>query len=356
MKILLSIFLNLTRFTECLEAPIAVVGGASRGIGKGIAIELGKTGYTVYCLGRTRGSGLSIDSTVEEIEKHTKGKGIALGVDVLDDKKLFEIRDEICQKHESIQVLVCSTFAVPSSDPAKFRDDFWLQGMEIWDCCHGAGLRAYYALMCAFVPLLMKSTRQRPLIALISSFGGKAYTFNVAYGVGKAAVDRLASDAAIQLAPYNVDIISLYPGVVRTERNLDLEASGKWKQASGGLDLSLAESPGLSGKALLALLELSNEDRSAISGSVQVVAEVARQFSIKDENNIDPPPSIRSIRFIIPNFLLSDSALDEMNLQPLALSFLRTLRNSIPDILLPWSVFSSGPPPVSNIAETSRSD
>ena len=74
----------------------------------------------------------------------------------------------------------------------------------------------------------------RPLIALVSSFGGKSYTFNVAYGVGKAATDRLAADMSVQLAAHGVDALSLYPGLVRTEGNLEMDARGDWAAASGG--------------------------------------------------------------------------------------------------------------------------
>ena len=90
----------------------------------------------------------------------------------------------------------------------------------------------------------------RPLIVLISSFGGKSYTFNVAYGVGKAAIDRLAKDMAVQFKATfasdpgsrnrcGVDTVSLYPGVVKTEGNIEMDRRGEWREASGGLDLSL---------------------------------------------------------------------------------------------------------------------
>ena len=90
----------------------------------------------------------------------------------------------------------------------------------------------------------------RPLIVLISSFGGKSYTFNVAYGVGKAAIDRLAKDMAVQFKATfasdsgsrdrcGVDTVSLYPGVVKTEGNIEMDRRGEWREASGGLDRSL---------------------------------------------------------------------------------------------------------------------
>ena len=106
----------------------------------------------------------------------------------------------------------------------------------MWDACHGVGLRGTYATLLQATPLLIETAQKydvRPLACLISSFGGQAYTFNVAYGVGKAATDRLARDAAAQLSKYNVDMISLYPGVVATEGTLEMEERGEWAAASG---------------------------------------------------------------------------------------------------------------------------
>ena len=97
----------------------------------------------------------------------------------------------------------------------------------MWDACHGVGLRGTYATLLKATPLLIETAQKydtRPLACLISSFGGQAYTFNVAYGVGKAATDRLARDASAQLSKHDVDTISLYPGVVATEGNLEMES------------------------------------------------------------------------------------------------------------------------------------
>lgn len=98
---------------------------------------------------------------------------------------------------------------------------------------NGLGLRSVYATVVNAVPLLIDTAKtdkaaggqqpKPPLICLVSSFGGKSFTFNVAYGVGKAAIDRLAMDAGYQLKSYGVATASLYPGLVRTEANAQME-------------------------------------------------------------------------------------------------------------------------------------
>ena len=217
--------------------------------------------------------------------------------------------------------------------------------MEMWDCCHGVGLRGTYATLLKSTPLLIETARRydvRPLACLVSSFGGQAYTFNVAYGVGKAATDRLARDAAAQLSKYNVDTISLYPGVVATEGNLEMEERGEWAAASGGLDLAKAETPRFSGRAVVALLE-HPEYCSEKSGSYQVVSELASQFDFTDVDG-RRAPSIRSLQYLVPNFLLTDAKIADMPAWQRGLA--KRFRDEwTPDYLLPWGVFSGGPPP-----------
>ena len=193
---------------------------------------------------------------------------------------------------------------------------------------------------CESVPLMIdtaKSKGTRPLIAIISSFGGKSYTFNVAYGVGKAGADRLVSDMAVQLSKHDIDTISLYPGVVKTEGNVEMDKRGEWSEASGGLDLSMGESPRFTGRVIASLLaktELTKER----SGDVVVVAELAKELGFTDIDG-RMPPSIRNLKFILPSFVFPQ--IEKESGSPLP----GWITNNVPDYLLPWLVFSSGPPP-----------
>eukprot|EP00533_Pseudo-nitzschia_delicatissima_P008632 CAMPEP_0116081274 /NCGR_PEP_ID=MMETSP0327-20121206/2112_1 /TAXON_ID=44447 /ORGANISM="Pseudo-nitzschia delicatissima, Strain B596" /LENGTH=355 /DNA_ID=CAMNT_0003572003 /DNA_START=141 /DNA_END=1208 /DNA_ORIENTATION=- len=336
---------------------VAVVTGASRGIGRGIALELGSAGYTVYCLGRSSrtqqldvdyqrpvadGLDLTVESAADEITKRG-GIGIAVPCDLGKDGIIEDILENTIQKKEErLDLLVCSAYTTP---PTGIRGEFWKQDLDMWDYVNGLGLRQVYAACRAASPILIDTAKltkndQPPLICLVSSFGGKSYTFNVAYGVGKAAIDRLSVDMSYQLAKYGVATTTLYPGLVKTEANLRMEEDGTWDEQSGGLDLSLGESPAFSGKAVVELAALPKEAMMERSGNVEVVAELANEFDFDDVNG-NRPPSIRSLKYLLPNFVFPsiEKELEDGKEIP------AWIKDNVPDILLPWSTFSSGPPP-----------
>ncbi len=339
---------------------VAVVTGASRGIGRGIALELGSAGYKVYCLGRSsrtqqetidyqrpvaHGLDLTVESAAEEITKRG-GVGIAIPCDLGKDGVIEEILEgTVRAKEDRLDLLVCSAYTTP---PTGIRGEFWKQDLDMWDYVNGLGLRQVYAACRAAAPILIETAKtkkkvannQPPMICLVSSFGGKSYTFNVAYGVGKAAIDRLSVDMSYQLAKYGVATTTLYPGLVQTEANMQMEVDGTWDEQSGGLDLSLGESPAFSGKAVVELAALPKDTMMERSGSVEVVAELANEFDFDDING-NRPASIRSLKYLLPNFVFPsiEKELEDGKEIP------AWIKNNVPDILLPWSTFSSGPPP-----------
>jgi dehydrogenase/reductase SDR family protein 1 len=154
---------------------------------------------------------------------------------------------------------------------------------------------------------------------MIGSFGGLSYAFNVAYGVAKAGLDRLAKDMAVELTKENISVISLWPGVVMTERNRRSIDSGEW-QKHIGLPLEHVESPALTGKVVVELaLDGNNMQKT---GTYQVVAELAHDYHITHADGMPTPPSIRSLQFLLPAY-----AMDE------------NLRKRIPNWLIPdWKL------------------
>lgn len=342
---------------------VAVVTGATRGIGRGIALELGRSGYKVYCIGRSsralkekvegqRPVASNLELTVESIAEEITALGNGgVGIGVACDLSLDgQIEDAIAtieqQENSRLDVLVCSAYTTPTIEK-PIAGDFWTQGMAMWDAVNGVGLRQVYAACLAATPLMMKTAASAkstsPLICLVSSFGGKSYTFNVAYGVGKAAIDRLALDMSVQLKKHGVATTALYPGLVQTEANMQMLEDGTWDEASGEQNMDLlgfGESTAFSGKALMALLSLPREELlNKRSGKVQVVAELAKELDFyDDESKMYRPPSIRSLQYLLPNFVFP--SIEAESGKPIP----DWIKNNIPDILLPWSVFS-GPPP-----------
>ena len=333
---------------------VAVVTGGTRGIGRGIAVELGRAGYTVYALGRSSGDAQTkerkvaagLDLTVESAAAAISaagGVGHGIACDLGNDNAIARALAQVSEAEGRIDLLICSAYTTP---PGDLRGPFWEQGLEMWDACNGVGLRGTFATCVKATPMLIAAAKDNdtpnsppPLIVLVSSFGGRSYTFNVAYGVGKAAIDRLASDMSFQLGKHGVATVSLYPGVVKTEGNLAMEADGTWAKASGGLDLMSGETPALSGKAVVALARLGRaEIMDRYTGKIAVVAELAQELGFSEEDG-RVPPSIRSLAYLAPNFIFPQ--IEREAGKPLP----DWLKNNVPDWKLPWSVFSSGAPP-----------
>jgi dehydrogenase/reductase SDR family protein 1 len=350
---------------------VAVVTGASRGIGRGIALELGSAGYTVYCLGRStsfsstttttqdedetettnvikfqRPVGKNLDLTVESAATEITnrgGIGIPIPCDLSQDGVIEDILSNLQIVEKRLDVLVCSAYTTP---PSGIRGEFWKQDLDMWDYVNGVGLRQVYAACRSASPIMIETAAAKtkknsppPLICLVSSFGGKSYTFNVAYGVGKAAIDRLSTDMSYQLSKYGVATTTLYPGLVQTEANLQMDVDGIWEEQSGGLDLSVGETPSFSGKAVVQLASLSKDKMMKRSGQIEVAAELAKEFNFYDSDN-HRPASIRSLKYLLPNFVFPTIE-KENGGTPIP----NWIKNNVPDLLVPWSIFSSGPPP-----------
>src|SRR5215213_1268536 len=140
-----------------------------------------------------------------------------------------------------------------------------------------AGVRAHYRVSQLVAPLML--ARRRGLIVNISAWAAQKHIGNVAYGVSKAATDKLTSDMAVELRPHGVAAVSLYPGLVRTEKVM---AAAAW------LDLSNSESPEFIGRAVAALA--GDSDVMRHTGSVVVAARLALEYGFTDIDGNSPRP------------------------------------------------------------------
>ncbi len=258
-----------------------MVTGASRGVGKGIAIGLGEAGATVYVTGRTLEAsanplGGSIAETAQAVTA-AGGKGIAVRCDHGVDEEVAALFARVKAEQGRVDLLVNNAFAVPTGK--VYGAPFWELPLSLWDTMHRVGLRSHYTAAFYAAPLMIAAGPAAPprLVVNVSSFGAKVYALNVAYGVGKAGVDRLASDMAKELQPHGVASIALWPGVVKTERVL----RGELPYSTEG-----AESPVFSGRAVAALA--ADPKLMEKTGKRLIVAELAEEYGFTDVDGSRP--------------------------------------------------------------------
>ena len=154
---------------------------------------------------------------------------------------------------------------------------FWQQPLWRWDAMFGAGVRAHYhASQLAAAGMV---ARRRGLIVNISHWAAQKHLGNVAYGVSKAATDKMTAHMAAELLPHGVTVVSLYPGMVRTEKVME---SAAW------LDLSNSESPAFIGRAIAALA--ADPDVIRHTGKVLVAAALAADYGFTDVDGKSPRP------------------------------------------------------------------
>jgi NAD(P)-dependent dehydrogenase (short-subunit alcohol dehydrogenase family) len=266
-----------------LEGKIAVVCGASRGIGKGIAVELGMAGAHVVAAGRTDrprsgSSAGSLEETMAQI-KAAGGQGSAIRCDATDERSVRRLFESVGAERGRLDLLVNSVFDTQQFAPT-IGLPFWELPMGAWDQIVGLGTRTAYLAAVAATPLLM---RTGGLIVNVSGRGAERYRYNVAYGVGKAALDRMTRDMADELRAHNVAVVSIWPNVTRTE---NLERNPDRARTSYG-NLDLLETPRYVGRAVAALAgDPAIMDRS---GQRFWVAELGARYGFTDENGLEHP-------------------------------------------------------------------
>ena len=305
-----------------LKNKIALVTGATRGLGKGIAIGLGEAGATVYITGRSwdRAIGDNVSGSLLETKSAIEKAGgicIPVQLDHADDEQVEKLFEQIETEQNQLDLLVNNVFAGVRVLRDAYGKPFWQSDTQLWDKVNNVGLRSHY--VSSIYAARMMTKRRQGLICTISSWGGMSYIFGAAYGAGKAACDRLSADMAVELKPYNVTALSLYPGIVGTEQITQFaeETENTADSPSGISDRYNWETPLLTGRVIAALAAEPNLIKR--TGKVQIVAELARKYRLTDENQ-QLPVSLRSLRFLLP----------------FAIPELRNYARLIPDLKVPW--------------------
>ncbi|WP_280468032.1 SDR family NAD(P)-dependent oxidoreductase [Nocardia cyriacigeorgica] len=266
-----------------LTGRVAVVTGASRGIGKGIALELGAAGATVYVTGRTTTPGHlpgTVHETATEIDA-LGGTGIPYICDHRDDDAVRRLFERVRDEQGRLDVLVNNVYNSPASVPWLGKP-FWEVPPSAWDESFDIGVRSHYAASVFAAPLLRET---QGLIVNISSPGAGRHRHNVVYGVAKAAVDRMTADMAEEIAEAGVTVVSLWPGIVNTEllQMVPADADGNrvvTLPGVGTFDLNTAETPRFPGRAVAALA--ADPDRQRRTGRPWRVADLAEEYGFTD--------------------------------------------------------------------------
>ncbi len=270
-----------------LIGKVALVTGASRGVGKGVALGLGEAGATVYITGRTVEEGQAtsrlpgtIYQTTEEVEK-LGGKCIPIRCDHRLDDQVASVFERIRREQNRLDILVNNVWGGYEhfTDGTEFWKEkgFWTSPLSRWDAMFQAGVRAHYVSSVYAAPLMV--AQHSGLIVNISFFAAQKNTMGIAYGAAKAADDHMAACMAHELREYNVAAVSLYPGLVRTESVMKNAAY---------FDMSNSESPQFIGRAVAALA--ADPDLMQKSGGVLVAAALALEYGFTDIDGKQPRP------------------------------------------------------------------
>ena len=283
-----------------LKGKVVLVTGATRGVGKGIAVGIAEAGATIYITGRTlkpnaskKLSG-SLEETQQAIE-NAGGKCIPVQVDHADDEQVRSLFERIRDEHGQLDLLVNNVFSGVRAIKDAYGKPFWQSEPQVWDAVNNVGLRSHY--VCSVFAARLMSNRNSGIICTISSWGSMSYIFGAAYGAGKSACDRLAADMAVELKPDNIASISIWPGIVGTEQIIDFAGQTDENKGQVWGDGYNWETPLLTGRAIAALASDPNVIKD--TGKVKIVAELAEKYRLVDSDG-NRPVSLRSLKFLLP--------------------------------------------------------
>ncbi len=263
--------------------PVAVVTGASRGAGAGIAHALGSHGCTVYVTGRTEQADESaLAGTIHDTANRVTaagGEGIAVRVDHGDDEQVKALFERIRCEQGRVDILVNNAAII--RDEMMGRTKFWEEPISVVDTLN-VGLRSSYVATVYAAPLMLP--QRHGLVVFTSSSGAAHYAFGPAYGVPKAGTDKMAADMAVDFRDFGIAAVSIWMGSLLTERVRTIIASNPGKF---GHILDNAETPELTGHVIWALYR--DPELMELSGQTLIGAELAVKYGIRDEDGRQPP-------------------------------------------------------------------
>ena len=262
---------------------VAVVTGASRGAGAGIARALGARGATVFVTGRSQTEGdAPLPGTIHQTAAAVTaagGRGVALAVDHDDDEQIARLFQTVETECGRLDILV--------NNVATIHDDlikpgaFWERSVELADILD-VGLRCHYIASFHAAPLLVRGGRG--VVAFTSSFGSACYMHGPAYGAQKAGVDKFAADMAVDFRDHGVAAVSIWMGPLLTER-AQRSLAARPEQYEGFM--AHAETPEFTGRLIAALFD--DPEVMTLSGQTLIGAELAERYGLTEAGGRKPP-------------------------------------------------------------------
>ncbi len=267
------------------QPTVALVTGASRGAGRGIAIALGSHGATVYVTGRSEKSGdHALPGTIYETAEavtQAGGKGIAVRCDHADDSQVERLFAQI--REEQGRLDICVNNAAAIYDELTTPGNFWEKPLKLSDIID-VGIRSSYVASWHAAKIMVP--QGSGLIAFTSAPGAAHYVYGPGYGAHKAGVDKMAHDMAVDFdhAKASVTAVSIWMGALLTDR---LSAMIEAEPEKYGYIRDSLETPGFTGHILWQIF--SDPQRSKYNGKTVLGAELAREFGIADVGGKHPP-------------------------------------------------------------------
>jgi NAD(P)-dependent dehydrogenase (short-subunit alcohol dehydrogenase family) len=251
-----------------MEMPTALVTGASRGVGRGAAIGLAECGFRVFATGRTIANA-DLPAAITRVP-----------CDHLQDDQTAHAFSKV---EDGLDVLVNSSWGgyERMSEDGRFTWPlpFWEQPAHRWTAMMDSGVRAAFVAAAHAARIMVP--RKHGLIVNISHWAAQKRIGNTIYGISKAATDKMTADMAHELRPHGIAVVSLYPGLVRTELVM-AAAQGGW------FDLSNSESPEFIGRVIASLAR--DPGLLERSGKVWVAAALAQEYGVSDVDGRRPAP------------------------------------------------------------------